>query len=397
MNFRELGLAEKLCLVLEQSGITTPTPVQEKAIRPGLAGLDLIVSAQTGTGKTLAYSLPMVTRLEADSSSTALVLVPTRELATQVHQVLGPLLKTMGLSAPCVIIGGVAMGPQFAALRRGPRVIIATPGRLIDHIQNGKLRLDSVKTLVLDEADRMLDMGFLPQVRNVLKVVGANRQTMLFTATLPLDLKKMIQDLMKNPEQIFVDPPSSTKASIEQRMLEVNQDQKTNALLEAVGDNVESVLVFARTKRRTDRIAQFLTQYGVRNDRIHGDRSQAQRQKAIDSFKAGRIKVLVATDIAARGLDIPLVELVVNFDLPETKDDYVHRIGRTGRAGADGIALSFVANDEHGQWAEINGAVRKPGQPKAAHRTRPANGPQKKRHFAPWGKRPNKEVASTRA
>jgi ATP-dependent RNA helicase RhlE len=395
MNFRELGLAEELCLLLEKSGITIPTPVQEKAIAPGLAGRDLIVSAQTGTGKTLAYSLPMVTRLEADSSSTALVLVPTRELATQVHQVLGPLLRTMGLNHPCVIIGGVAMGPQFVALRKNPRVIIATPGRLIDHIQNGKLRLDSVKTLVLDEADRMLDMGFLPQVRNVLKVVGPNRQTMLFTATLPTDLKKMIQDLMKNPEQIFVDPPSSTKASIEQRMLEVNQDQKNNALLDALKDKQETVLVFARTKRRTDKIAQFLTQYGVRNDRIHGDRSQAQRQKAIDSFKAGRINVLVATDIAARGLDIPLVELVVNFDLPETKDDYVHRIGRTGRAGAEGIALSFVANDEHGQWAEINGAQRKPGQPKAAHR-RP-NGPQKKRHFAPWGKRPNREVARARA
>jgi ATP-dependent RNA helicase RhlE len=370
--------------------------VQEKAIAPGLAGRDLIVSAQTGTGKTLAYALPMVTRLEADSSSMALVLVPTRELATQVQQVISPLLRTVGLGAPCVIIGGVAMGPQVSMLRRNPRVIIATPGRLIDHIQNGKLRLDAVKTLVLDEADRMLDMGFLPQVRNVLKVVGQNRQTLLFTATLPSDLKKMISDLMKNPEQIFVDPPSSTKASIEQRMLEVNQDQKNNALLEALGgEELETVLVFARTKRRTDKIAQFLTNYGVRNDRIHGDRSQAQRQKAIDSFKAGRIKVLVATDIAARGLDIPLVELVVNFDLPETKDDYVHRIGRTGRAGAEGIALSFVANDEHGQWAEINGAQRKPGQPKAAHR-RP-NGPQKKRHFAPWGKRPNRDLAKARA
>jgi superfamily II DNA/RNA helicase len=396
MNFRELGLAEKLCIALEKSGIHSPTPVQEKAIPFGLAGRDLIVSARTGTGKTLAFSLPLVTRLVADPRATALVLVPTRELATQVNTVLAPLLRASGLGAPAVIIGGVAMGPQIAMLRRNPRVIIATPGRLIDHIQSQKLRLDSLRTLVLDEADRMLDMGFLPQVRNILKVVPRERQTLLFTATLPVDLKQMIKDLMREPEQIFVDPPSTTAVTIEQRMLEVPQDRKQNALLDAVNNAEESVLVFARTKRRTDRISHFLSQYGVENDRIHGDRSQGQRQRALDSFRSGRVKVLVATDIAARGLDIPLVELVVNFDLPEQKDDYVHRIGRTGRAGAKGEALSFVAPDEKALWAEITG-TRKPGSP--AYK-RPPRGQQtqrggdlKKRHFAPWGRKGQKAPA----
>ena len=364
MKFSEFGLPESLCAALEKSGITTPTPVQEKAIPFALEGRDIIASARTGTGKTLAFTLPLLARMEADPEANTLVLVPTRELATQVQAVMKPLLRVLNLPAPCVLIGGVAIGPQVAELRRNPRVIIATPGRLIDHQQNGKLRLNNIRCLVLDEADRMLDMGFMPQVRNVLKhIPQLERQTLLFTATLPTDLRKIIQEFMKKPEQIMVDPTSTTAATIEQKMLNVNQDAKSNALLEAVNAQPESILVFARTKRRTDRIASFLDKYGVKVDRIHGDRSQGQRQRAIDAFRSGRVRVLVATDIAARGLDIPLVELVINYDLPEAKEDYVHRIGRTGRAGATGEALSFVAPDELRQWAEISG-TKPPAQTK---------------------------------
>jgi len=362
MKFLELGVPEKLCVVLEQGGITEPTAVQNGAIPAALSGRDVISSARTGSGKTLAYALPMIARLSQNAGATALILVPTRELGVQVQGVLQPYLRAMQIPAPVLVIGGVSFGAQAGNLRRNPRVVIATPGRLIDHLQNGKLRLDTVRALVLDEADRMLDMGFLPQVKQILKHLSSDRQTMLFTATMPSDLKQAIQTMMRDPLQISVDSPNVANVDIEQTMLEVSQDGKTDALLEAINGQVDnSVIVFARTKRRTDRVAKFLEGYGVRAERIHGDRSQAQRQNAINLFRSGKVKILVATDIAARGLDIPLVELVINFDLPEAKEDYVHRIGRTGRAGAKGVALSFVAPDERGHWADITGAKRPPG------------------------------------
>jgi len=364
MNFLELGLPEKICHALQLAGITTPTAVQAGAIPAALSGRDLISTARTGSGKTLAYALPMLIRLSQNPGANALVLVPTRELGVQVQTVLQPFMRSLQLGNPCLIIGGVSMRPQVNDLRNRPRVIIATPGRLIDHIQNGKLRLDNVKVLVLDEADRMLDMGFLPQVKNVVRVLSQDRQTMLFTATMPSDLRQVLRDLLKDPEQILVDAPSTVNTDIEQKMVEVSSTGKQDALLEAVNSKTESVLVFTRTKRRTDKVAQFLLSYGVKADRIHGDRSQGQRQKALDAFRTGRVKVLVATDIAARGLDIPLVELVVNFDLPEGKEDYVHRIGRTGRAGARGEAISFVAPEDRAQWADIMGTKRPAGATK---------------------------------
>ena len=355
MTFQELGLPESICLALSQAELTIPTAVQEKAIPFALEGKDLISSARTGSGKTLAYSLPMITRLAANERATALVLVPTREIGVQVQSVLQPYLKALKMQAPLLIIGGVSYGPQIQGLKRQPQVIIATPGRLNDHLKTSKLRLDHVRILVLDEADRMLDMGFLPQVKQILKHLSSDRQTMLFSATMPSDLKKVCQDILRDPEQVAVDSPNVANVDIKQLMIEIDGDGKNDALLTAVNSKTESVLVFARTKRRTDKVAQFLAGFGVNVDRIHGDRSQAQRQKAIDSFRTGRIKVLVATDIAARGLDIPLVELVVNFDLPDAKEDYVHRIGRTGRAGAQGEALSFVASNERGQWGYLTG------------------------------------------
>jgi superfamily II DNA/RNA helicase len=361
MTFQALGLPEKMCLALQQAGLTTPTAVQTGAIPAALAGKDVISTARTGSGKTLAYALPTLVRLSQNANANALILVPTRELGVQVQTVMAPFMRSMGLGAPCLIIGGVSMRPQVQDLRNRPRVIIATPGRLIDHIQNGRQRLDAVKVLILDEADRMLDMGFLPQVKNVVRVLSTDRQTMLFTATMPSDLRQVLRDLLKNPEQILVDAPSTVNTDIEQKMIEVSSTGKNDALLDAVNEKLETVLVFTRTKRRSDKVAQFLLSMGVKADRIHGDRSQSQRQKALDSFRQGKIKVLVATDIAARGLDIPLVELVVNFDLPEQKEDYVHRIGRTGRAGAKGEALSFVAPEDRAQWADIMGVKRPAG------------------------------------
>ncbi|RZA08393.1 MAG: DEAD/DEAH box helicase [Proteobacteria bacterium] len=358
MKFLELGLPEALAGVLRDLGIVTPTPIQEKAIPQALLGRDLIASAKTGTGKTLAFSLPMLTRMVEDPKANALILVPTRELADQVQKVLQPFLKALKFSEPCLLIGGVSMGPQVAALRRRPRVIVATPGRLLDHVQNGPLRIDSAKILVLDEADRMLDMGFAPQVRNVMKHLPKERQTLLFTATLPTDLKKLTKEFLKDPIQVSVDPPSATNTDIEQKSLVTGQDQKNNHLLDALKEFQESILIFTRTKRRADKVGFFLKDYGVAADIIHGDRSQGQRQKALEGFRTGRVKVLVATDIAARGIDIPQVELVVNYDLPEAREDYVHRIGRTGRAGAKGTALSFVTDEERGHWEYIEGKLK---------------------------------------
>lgn len=364
MNFADLGLPEALCRVLQNKDINEPTPVQEQAIPLALAGKDVIASAKTGTGKTYAFALPLVTKLMNDPKGIALVLVPTRELAAQVHSVLQALLQAADLSAPCLLIGGVSFGPQIASLRRKPRVLIATPGRLLDHLRQGQWRLPELKILVLDEADRMLDMGFMPQVKGILEFLTGERQTMLFTATLPKEIRQVCNRLMQDPEEIFVDPPSTANTNIEQKMqLVEDQDQKNDALLEALQNQQESVLVFARTKRRTDRVATYLQQYGVEAERIHGDRSQAQRQKAIASFRRGQVRILVATDIAARGLDIPSVELVVNFDLPEVREDYVHRIGRTGRAGATGEALSLVLPEEEKHWSYLQGERNNPALP----------------------------------
>ncbi|MGZ3650811.1 MAG: DEAD/DEAH box helicase [Bdellovibrionota bacterium] len=361
MKFLALGLPEALCRALEQAGITEPTAVQTGAIPIALEGRDLISSARTGSGKTLAYCLPTLVRLSQNKRAAALVLVPTREIGVQVQTVLQPYLRAMQLAPATLIIGGVSMGPQVANLRRNPAVIIATPGRLNDHLRSAKLRLDHVTTLVLDEADRMLDMGFLPQVRQILQHLSKERQTLLFSATMPPDLKQACHAMLRDPAQVAVDAPNTANVDIEQKMIEVTSDGKQDALLDVVKDQTESVLIFARTKRRTDRVAQFLEKYGVKAERIHGDRSQSQRQKAIDSFRSGKTKVLVATDIAARGLDIPLVELVINFDLPEAREDYVHRIGRTGRAGEKGVALSFVAPEDRGHWASISGQKREGG------------------------------------
>jgi superfamily II DNA/RNA helicase len=385
--FQALGLPESLCRILTENNLLEPTAVQAGAIPIALEGRDVISSARTGSGKTLAYCLPTLVRLSANKNSCALVLVPTREIAVQVQSVLQPYLRAMGMSPAALIIGGVSMGPQIQNLRRNPHVIVATPGRLNDHLRGGRNKLENVTTLVLDEADRMLDMGFLPQVKQILQHISKTRQTLLFSATMPGELKKICDALMNDPARVAVDAPNTANVDVEQRMIEVSSDGKQDALLEALKNETESVLVFARTKRRTDRVAQYLEGYGIRVDRIHGDRSQGQRQKAIDGFRSGRVKVLVATDIAGRGLDIPSVALVINFDLPEMREDYVHRIGRTGRAGEKGIALSFVAPEDRGHWASITGQ-KKEGAPAGRSRAQPQRGQQ--RSFSRNDQRPQR-------
>ena len=355
MNFQELGLPDVLVQELAKQGITVPTPIQNKTIPVALTGRDIMGSAQTGTGKTLAFALPALKHLMEASHDRALVLVPTRELAVQVHAVFESLLSAAKLPQACLIIGGVAIHPQIAALRRGPRVIVATPGRLIDHLRNVKYELKNINMLVLDEADRMLDMGFLPQVRKIMEFLPKERQTLFFTATFPKEVMALTKDILKNPEKIFVDPPSTANNLVEQKSLDATQANKRDLLLDAVNAAGNSVLVFARTKRRTDSVFQYLAEFDIAVDRIHGDRSQPQRQKAITDFRSGKTRVLVATDIAARGLDIPQVSLVVNYDLPECKEDYVHRIGRTGRAGATGQAISLVLAIESRHWQDISG------------------------------------------
>jgi superfamily II DNA/RNA helicase len=381
MTFQALGLPERICSALARNKITSPTSVQKGAIPAALLGRDILSSARTGSGKTLAYALPLLTRLHSDNRRAALVLVPTREIAVQVHQVMAPYLHAIEAPPPALVIGGVSFGPQIQSLRRRPPVIIATPGRLNDHLGQGGLRLDHVQALVLDEADRMLDMGFLPQVKRILQHLRPERQTMLFSATMPNDLARACNEMLRDPERIAVDAPNTANVAIEQRMFEVDSTLKAEALLDHINESTESVLVFTRTKRRTDRVARQLAQYGVAVERIHGDRSQPQRQRAIELFRSGRVKVLVATDIAARGIDIPLVELVINFDLPETREDYVHRIGRTGRAGARGTAVSFVSPEERGHWASLSGQKKSAAAPTAQER-RPshphASRPQKR-------------------
>ncbi|NUM89326.1 MAG: DEAD/DEAH box helicase, partial [Bdellovibrionales bacterium] len=324
VTFSDLGLPEEVLRALRKAlpQITQPTPIQAKAIPLALAGKDIIGSARTGTGKTFAFCLPLLASLLDDDNneSQAFILTPTRELAAQTESVLQPLLRALHLPRPCLLIGGVSFGPQMAALRARPRVVVATPGRLLDHMESGRINPELVKVLVLDEADRMLDMGFLPQVRAVCKDLSPARQTFLFTATLPKEIRALAREFMNEPESIFVDPPTSASQQVTQQKVAVGDDKK-GALLDAVNAHDGSILVFARTRRRTDHVARYLQEYGVRVESIHGDRSQHQRLRAIESFRSGRARVLVATDIAARGLDIPQVGLVINFDLPETKED----------------------------------------------------------------------------
>jgi len=357
MHFDALGLKAELLRAVKEQGYTQPTPVQARAIPPILAGHDIMASAQTGTGKTAAFVLPLLQRLsESGGNNTgprALILAPTRELAAQVNENLRAYGRHLGLRS-LEIYGGVGINPQIAKLKRGVDILVATPGRLIDHMQRGTVDLKGVETLVLDEADRMLDMGFRPAIERIVKVMPRQRQTLLFSATFSADITGLAQRYLNKPQRIETAAPNSTVEAIAQRAYRVDQKQKRGALSWLIGsNNWRQVLVFTRTKHGADRLARQLETDGLPSAAIHGNKSQGARSRALAAFKQHKIRVLVATDIAARGLDIDQLPQVVNYEIPQVPDDYVHRIGRTGRAGREGIAVSLVSGAEHGLFAAI--------------------------------------------
>lgn len=343
-SFYGLGIAPNLLKQLDKLNFVTPTPIQHKSIPIALKGEDMIGIAQTGTGKTLAFSLPMMQRLSALQKK-GLVICPTRELALQVDETLKKIGGPFGLHT-AVIIGGVPMHRQIKALRSHPHVIVATPGRLIDHLDQGTYTLNHMGILVLDEADRMLDMGFEPQIKRILASMPEERQTMLFSATMPPKISKMAQQYMKKPLRVEVAPAGTAAETVEQELFVVPRNQKLSLLEELLKQYSGTVLVFSRTKHGAKKICSVINKMGHPAAELHSNKSLGQRKNALEGFKNGRYRVLVATDIAARGIDVTEIELVVNYDLPENSEDYVHRIGRTGRAGHIGKAISFACPEQ---------------------------------------------------
>ena len=361
MPFSHFELHPDLLRGVREMGFTRPTPIQADAIPPALQGRDVLACAMTGSGKTAAFLLPILHHLLAKKRGTtrALVITPTRELAAQIDEHAKELTVHTPLTSAAVF-GGVAMGPQEHAFRTGADLLIATPGRLLDHFRFPYARLDHLEVLVLDEADRMLDMGFLPDIRRVLKHVPAKRQTLFFSATMPPPIAELSREMLKNPFTVNLERKAAPAVGITQAVYPVPQNLKAPLLLELLkrGD-VKNVLVFTRTKHRANRLAETLAKKGVACERIHGNRSQAQRTQALAGFKTGRYRVLVATDIAARGIDVEALSHVVNFDVPNVPEDYIHRVGRTARAEMTGDAFTFVAPEETTELAAIEREIGK--------------------------------------
>jgi len=359
MSFTAFDLHPGLLRAIDEMGFEAPTAIQTDAIPPGLAGRDVLACAVTGSGKTAAFVLPILHRLAASRRGVtrALVLAPTRELAAQIDEHRRQLARHVGV-AGAAVFGGVGMEPQEQAFRRGVDVLVATPGRLLDHFRFPYARLQGLEVLVLDEADRMLDMGFLPDIRRILKHLPARRQTLLFSATMPPPIVELAREMLRDPVTINIERPAAPAAGITHTAYAVPQELKSRLLVELLkGPGVRSVLAFTRTKHRANRLAEFLVRHHVQADRIHGNRSQPQRTQALAGFKEGRIRVLVATDIAARGIDISELSHVVNFDVPGLPEDYIHRVGRTARVEAIGDALTLVSPAEEGDLRAIERAV----------------------------------------
>ena len=368
-TFDQFGLSADILKAIAEQGYTTPTPIQEQAIPVVLAGRDVMGAAQTGTGKTASFSLPIIQRLLPAASTSAsparhpvraLILTPTRELADQVAANVHAYAKHTPLRS-AVVFGGVDMNPQSAELRRGVEILIATPGRLLDHVQQKTANLGQVQILVLDEADRMLDMGFLPDLQRILNLLPKERQTLLFSATFSGEIKKLAATYLRNPQTIEVARSNSTATNVTQIVYEVAEGDKTGAVVQLIRErSLKQVIVFCNSKIGASRLARQLERDGVVATAIHGDRTQSERMQALDAFKRGEIEALVATDVAARGLDIAELPAVINFDLPFNAEDYVHRIGRTGRAGASGDALSLFSANERKQLQDIEKLIKRP-------------------------------------
>ena len=361
MLFKQLGLIEPLLKALQTQGYTIPTPIQTEAIPVVLDGQDLLGLAQTGTGKTAAFALPILQLLHADKRNNkgyrhirTLILTPTRELAVQIHESFEAYGKHTGLTQE-VIFGGVSQHAQTIALRNGTDILIATPGRLLDLMNQGYVHLDHLEIFVLDEADRMLDMGFIHDVKKIIRELPQEKQTLLFSATMPPQIAQLVASLLNQPVRVEVAPTSTTAETISQSVFFVNKSDKQSLLHHIIKEkDIKRTLVFARTKHGADKGAKELKKAEIRADAIHGNKTQSARQNALNNFKTGRLKVLVATDIAARGIDVDDLTHVINFDLPNIPETYVHRIGRTGRAGNNGTALSFCDSEERAFLKDIN-------------------------------------------
>ena len=364
-SFEDLLLVEPLRLALEETGYTTPTPIQRQAIPPLLEGRDLIGCAQTGTGKTAAFALPILNRLAANPRrleprrTRVLILTPTRELAIQIFES----FKTYGKhlrTKYCVVFGGVGQGPQVKTLSTGVDILVATPGRLLDLIEQRHLNLAGLEVFVLDEADRMLDMGFIQPIRKVIKMLPERRHNLFFSATMPPDILALASTMLVDPVRVEVTPVSSTAERINQTLMNVDKDKKRDLLRHVLKDPAfKRVIVFTRTKHGANKVTEVLDKNGIRSEAIHGNKSQTARQKALENFRAGRTRVLIATDIAARGIDIDEISHVINFELPNVAETYVHRIGRTARAGLSGKAISFCDEEERAYLRDIERLIGK--------------------------------------
>ena len=418
-TFDQLGLLPELLRAVKDNGYTHPTPIQIQAIPIIMAGKDVMGGAQTGTGKTAGFTLPLLQRLARHASSSpsparhpvrALILAPTRELAMQVHQSVVTYSKHLPLRSVC-IYGGVDIRPQIAELREGREIIIATPGRLLDHVQQKSVSFNAVEVLVLDEADRMLDMGFIPDIKRILAMLPKERQSLLFSATFSNEIKNLADTMLKAPQLIEVARRNMVTETVSHRVYPVASDLKRSLLVhllthQVAADNSEQVLVFVGTKFGASRLAVYLERQGIAADAIHGDKSQQQRTEALEAFKSGKIRVLVATDVAARGLDIAELPAVINYDLPYSPEDYVHRIGRTGRAGASGVALSLMTPAEERYLVEIEKLIKRqipvealdvPTLPRERG-ARPERGERSPRGERPdRGERPRREGEEARA
>ena len=354
MNFFDLNIETKLKKSIELAEFKNPTPIQSQSIPISLTGRDILGTAQTGTGKTLAFTIPMINKLLKDKQAMALIVCPTRELATQVMQTVLKLnVREIGIGN-ALLIGGESMQKQLRKLNKKARIIVGTPGRINDHLKRKSLSLFKVNYLVLDETDRMLDMGFTPQIEQILKFVPKDHQTLLFSATLPDNILKISQKYLNNPERISVGSLSTPIEKIKQETFQITQDKKYHELINQLVERNGSILVFVKTKHGADKIVKRLKYDGHKADAIHGNLRQSKRDRVINGFRNGYSRILVATDVAARGLDIPVIKHVINYDLPQVPEDYIHRIGRTGRAGKEGSALTFLTPSDRAMWNSIS-------------------------------------------
>lgn len=383
-NFDDLHLAAPLMQSLARMKYTVPTPIQAQAIPLALKGRDILGSAQTGTGKTAAFGIPLVEALLRSPQGTALVMTPTRELAKQVLEVIEQLIPRSSGIKTAFIIGGEAMGKQYAQIRQKPRVIVGTPGRINDHLERGSLKLDDTGYLVLDETDRMLDMGFGIQLDKILKYLPAQRQTLMFSATLPEGIVKLSKKYLTNPERIAVGSTTSPVTRISQEVVKLDETDKYSELVRQLDARSGSIIVFVKTKYGTEKLAKKLIREDHSAEAIHGDLRQSRRDRVLRDFRAKRHRILVATDVAARGLDIPHIEHVINYDLPQVPEDYIHRIGRTARAGAEGQALCLITPQDGRKWHAIEMLINPEAKKAAAFRDEAGNGRPKNSRNNKW-------------